>query len=383
MTGSAWRDLWVAVVERWLGPDRRSAGRSLVERGGVAVVEPRPGGVSARVTKARSAEDVTVDLSMPVLDEEEIAAIVSAVALDPRMSAAVVTGGLPPQLAGGGGDVRAALMPAAEELTGECSCGAWAEACDHQAALGWHLAELVESDPFVLLMLRGIGREEFVRQVRDARGAGVPTGEPRDPDRGTNAAAAYRAEPQPLPRSAALPWRAGSAIDLGAAPPADSGIDAGVLSALVDDVAQRAVELLQSYPGTGLELSAEEDLVRRAVGLTGTEALEAHAEHLGWAADELAAATDAWRIGGVDALRVLRHRWDAPADTLAAGAASLSGRTRISHNVISAPGMQLRLDRHGKWWRLRPDDELGWVVATEGFDDLADAAEAPAITPGT
>lgn len=383
MSSSTWRDLWVAELERWLGPERRAAGRSLAESGGVTVVEPRPGGVSARVARARSTEEVAVDLSLPVLAPDEIAAMIAEVATDPRMSAYVVTGGLPPQLARSDEAVRTSLLPDADELSGECSCGAWAEVCDHQGALGWLIAGLVEADPFVLLMLRGVGREEFVRQVRDARGAGVPTGEPRDPDRGVPAVAAYRATPREPPRGAALPWRAGSSVDLGAAPPADSGVEAGVLSGLVDDMARRAVALLQSHPGTGLELSADEDLVRRAVDITDPEVVSVYAEHLGWSVLELRAATDAWRIGGVAALRVLRDRWEAPIDTLQAAAGLLIGRSRTAHNVISAPGMQLRLDRHGRWWRFRPDDVLGWVVATEAFDDPADAAEAPAVNPET
>ena len=140
-------------------------------------------------------------------------------------------------------------------------------------------------------------------------------------------------------------------------------------------MAGRAVAMLQSRGGTGLELSLEEDLVRRATGSPGR--LARYAEMLGWPLDELRAAADAWRIGGSGGLRVLRDRWEAPADVMAEATAQVPARTRVAYNVVSGPGFQLRLDHNGQWWRFRPDDELGWMLATEGFDDPADAADAP------
>lgn len=375
MTASVWHELWIRSLESWIGSERRSAGRSLAESGAVQEVEPRPGGFRARIVRKRGADALSVDLAVPVLAADVIAGVIADVAGDPRMAAYVLTGGLPPQLATVGSDGRPAMVPDASEISGECSCGEWTGVCDHLAALGWYLAGLVAADPFMILMLRGVGRDEFVRGVRQFRGGAPPTGEPRDPDPGVEARAAYAAPSHPLPRSAPLPWRAADPVDLGSVPPSDSGVEADALVDLVADMAGRAVAMLQSRGGTGLELSLEEDLVRRATGSPGR--LARYAEMLGWPLDELRAAADAWRIGGSGGLRVLRDRWEAPADVMAEATAQVPARTRVAYNVVSGPGFQLRLDHNGQWWRFRPDDELGWMLATEGFDDPADAADAP------
>jgi uncharacterized Zn finger protein len=381
-SGETWRDLWLGLLDDRLGADRRGAGRRLFEQGRVHDVEPRPGGVSARVSVGRSGESVVADLAVPTFGADQVDSVVGAVAADPRLSAEVVTGGLPVALARSGGSNGPGLLPSGDRLVGECGCGEWADACDHVAALGWWIAEQIVADPFVILLLRGVGHEEFVGAVRARRGGAPPVGEPRDPDQGVDGGEAYRRTPSELPRHPPLPWRPSEPTGLGVGPPADSGIDGTALVELVGDVARRAVDLLHTVGGSGLDLTAEEDLVRRAAGLDDPARLEVSARLLGWSLDELRVATAAWQVGGVDAVRVQRDRWDAPAERLAEGAAAveealgLTGRrARVAANVVSGPGLQLRLDRRGRWWRFRPDDELGWVVTTEGFDDPAEAAD--------
>ena len=168
-------------------------------------------------------------------------------------------------------------------------------------------------------------------------------------------------------------------------PPVDSGIDAAALQSLVADAATRAVALLADEQDAALDLDVHEDLIRRAVADQGEGAADNArlAERLGWRPVAAGAASAAWRVGGRAGLRAARYYWDAPAHELDEAARAASARrgvrTRVSRNVVSGAGFQLRLDRDRRWWRFAPDDELGWVLDSEGFEDPVDALEAPAV----
>jgi len=54
---------------------------------------------------------------------------------------------------------RVELLPYGSELGSTCTCEAWADPCPHALAVMYQLAWLMEDDPFVLLHLRGLGRD--------------------------------------------------------------------------------------------------------------------------------------------------------------------------------------------------------------------------------
>jgi uncharacterized Zn finger protein len=59
-----------------------------------------------------------------------------------------------------------ALLPyQAKDLTSQCSCPDYAKPCKHVAGTYYHVAELIEQDPFLLFQLRGLSREALHREL--------------------------------------------------------------------------------------------------------------------------------------------------------------------------------------------------------------------------
>src|SRR3954449_1858510 len=65
------------------------------------------------------------------------------------------------------------------DLKTECSCPDWSNPCKHVAAVYYLLGEEFDRDPFLLFRLRGLSRDELVRQLGKAKVAG-PTPAPAE-----------------------------------------------------------------------------------------------------------------------------------------------------------------------------------------------------------
>src|SRR6478735_8404748 len=72
------------------------------------------------------------------------------------------------------------LLPFGGELEASCTCSAWVDPCAHALAAAYQVAWLVDADPFVLLALRGLSREDLLGRLhnREERRSEVPD----DPD---------------------------------------------------------------------------------------------------------------------------------------------------------------------------------------------------------
>ncbi len=314
---------------------------------------------------------VTATVGVRPLTDDEWSRLVTQLGTRPSVTASVLVGDLPPEL----GD---ALVPTWDDLSWVCTCEAWEEPCRHTWAVLLHLAERIETDPNLLLVLRSRNRAALLGALDGREPSGPSQTGPTSrhgPDgeiTGDDPAQAFGREPAELPRPLALPWRPGTVGAWPVAVPADSGLDMDDLRALVADAADRATRLLSGDEPSGLYLSRDEDLIRRVA--TGEAAADSVAEVLGATRAEVEARAEAWRIGGPRGLSVHDDGW--PAEDAALGAAvDALGGGRSFANVVQHRGTQLRVDQSGAWWRFRPDDALGWVLAGGPFDEPADALE--------
>lgn len=71
-----------------------------------------------------------------------------------------------------------ALLPGVGDLDPECDCPDWGNPCVHAGALCYQAAWLLDADPFVLLLLRGRGREEIVTALTTGPGRTPGPGRP-------------------------------------------------------------------------------------------------------------------------------------------------------------------------------------------------------------
>ncbi|QBR92801.1 hypothetical protein [Nocardioides euryhalodurans] len=184
-----WGKAWVrAVEESAYGEGELRRGRTLARGGRVGAITVEPGGFLAAVEEG---DDVlTVTGSVPVLDASGLATFTETVAAEAGRVAALLAGDLPHGLVEHAEEAGVELLPFGGELATRCSCEPWTDPCHHALAVLQQLTWLLEADPFVLLALRGIERDELLARLHAAAPAGP---EETDPDLDLAVDAAQRA----------------------------------------------------------------------------------------------------------------------------------------------------------------------------------------------
>ena len=141
----------------------------------------RPARWPARVRSARSRSSAgrflaavedgdelwSTSTSLPVLDEPERAAFVEAVAAEAGRLPALLAGDLPHLLVEHAEEAGVELLPYGGELAASCTCAAWVDPCAHALAVAYQVAWLADADPFVLLALRGLPREDLLARLHE------------------------------------------------------------------------------------------------------------------------------------------------------------------------------------------------------------------------
>ena len=186
-----WAKAWVRAVEEasYSAADLTTA-RALSRSGRIGQISVEPGRFVAAVEDERGLWAVLG--SVAVLDASATEALVETVAAEAGRVAALLTGDLPHTLVEHAEEAGAELLPYGGELGSTCTCQAWTDPCPHGLAVMYQLAWLLESDPFVLLHLRGLAREDLLTRVHE-RTEQAGTGADHDPDVDVAAEAALRA----------------------------------------------------------------------------------------------------------------------------------------------------------------------------------------------
>ncbi len=361
-----WSQRWTEGLVELAGLDehRLSRGRTARKMEQVGAIEVEPGIVRAVVHTASQERTI---IGVAPLSDAGWETAMKQITGQASLSAALLAGELPEALA-------EFLLPGYGEVSCDCSCADGGEPCVHAAALLHAVGDLFDVEPFALMLIRGRGRNDLLTEVRKRRSQllGVVEIEgvdlPRGADPGTSASESWRRTPQPLGTSPRVPRQPGSLVTLAAPPPSDSGIDESDLRALIADAASRAHGVLTGDGETGLSLSTGADVVRRAA--SGDVASISAATKV--PLDELSSAAQAWQFGGAAGLRVSRRKWEPTPEQLQPGVLALGRNARVRANRVSLLRSQLRLDEDGMWWLFHADDELGWVLASEGAADPVD-----------
>ena len=178
-----WGKAWVRAVEEaaYAEGDLR-AGRTLARGGHVGQIATEPGRYVAAVEDGRGVW--TVEGSIPVLDPRDADALVEAVAAESGRVAALLRGDLPHTLVEHAEEAGVELLPYGGELGSSCTCDHWTDPCRHALAVLQQLTWVIEGDPFVLLQLRGLPRDELLARLHARTGPDEPDGpdETGDPD---------------------------------------------------------------------------------------------------------------------------------------------------------------------------------------------------------
>ena len=400
-----WGAAWVDALEQRarLDPNRLPRGRDYARSGTVGELTLAPGEARAQV-QGRKTEPYEVRIRVRRFTDEEWDRVLTAISARLGHAAAMLDGELPPEIAEDAASAGLDLLPGGGEIGPRCSCPDDADPCKHSAAACYLVADALDADPFVLLLLRGRTRDQVLAGVRTRRrgAAGeAPTGvsgrvaaSPRAGagraanDEGVDARVAFDA-PVPwaeIPAPPLPPARPGQPAALPVDPPAwrpELGSD---LLGLAADAAARAWEMAVGVTAdAGLGLSVDADLARRAAWALGTPMFGPIAARSGIGGRELARQALAWRHGGLAGLELLHREWDPVAeepesgDLLKAARNVLRSKTgaadSVQGNRVTAGRLQLRLGRDLRWYPYARSDG-DWEPSGPPEGDPAQAVAA-------
>ncbi|NPC98098.1 SWIM zinc finger family protein [Nocardioides sp. zg-DK7169] len=195
-TASWWGRAWLRAVEEAAYSDEDLvAGRAVARSGRVGRITVESGGFLAAVED--DGEAWTVVGAVPVLDRAAADAFVETVAAESGRVAALLAGDLPHALVEHAEEAGVELLPYGGELGASCTCDAWTDPCPHALGVLLQLGRLLDEDPFVLLHLRGLPREDLLARLHalsigaapsaDAPGAAAEDPAEHDLDTGIDA----------------------------------------------------------------------------------------------------------------------------------------------------------------------------------------------------
>ncbi|MGX4693834.1 SWIM zinc finger family protein [Streptomyces sp. JNUCC 63] len=400
--GTWWGHAWLKALEDTvLDTEQVRAGRRLARAGAVGAVSVRPGRITA-VVHERDRTAHRADVLLEELSDGEWARFLNVAVERSGHLAALLDRELPPHLVE---DVAAAgieLLPGIGDLEPECDCGAW-DHCGHTTALCHMMAQLLDQDPFVLLLMRGRDERALFAELR-ARDSADDDGPP--PPDGVDAAEAYAAAfvLPPLPPLPEPPAAPGSPPSLDTEAPPAPGVDPAALEFLAAQTAVaahlRLGETLQTATGEHapagkhtpvVEPTLAQDAVRLAAGASDGAVLDRLAEGSGRDRQELARAVLAWRFGGSAGLSALEEEWTPDGEAHARACAAVESaweqderpslRAEGNRWTVVGEDRQLRLGRDGRWWPYRKE-QGHWVPAGGAGRDPVTALAATERDPG-
>ena len=173
-----WAKAWVRAVEEasYSSADLALA-RTISRSGRIGQISVRPGQFVAAVEDEHGLWAVLG--TVPELDRGARDALVETVGAEAGRVAALLSGDLPHTLVEHAEEAGVELLPYGAELESTCTCDAWTDPCPHALAVMYQLAWLIDDDPFVLLHLRGLARDDLLARLHGRTElAAPPFGDP-------------------------------------------------------------------------------------------------------------------------------------------------------------------------------------------------------------
>ena len=168
-----WGRAWLrAVEESAYGEKEQRTGRSLARAGAVGGITVDVGSLVASVEDHQGLW--TARVSLPVLDDTSMAALVEVIAAEAGRAPALLAGELPHPLVEHAEEMGVELLPYGGELDASCTCDAWIDPCVHALALLTQATYLLERDPLVLVHLRGLPRDDLLARLHERAAPAEP-----------------------------------------------------------------------------------------------------------------------------------------------------------------------------------------------------------------
>lgn len=223
-----WSRRWLEALEEMGIGSRLARGRSYARQGQVLSLAIQPGRVTASV-QGSSPRPYKVVIKLSPLIDMDWEHILDAMAADALLSARLLAGEMPREIVELFTRERISLFPEViDDLETACSCPDYANPCKHIAAVYYILAERFDSDPFLLLTLRGRDKEAISEALRQRRSTSFDDGgEPI-----AEHAPLELPPSQPLSERVLDFWQAGEEVERFALRPVEPGSQKAILREL-------------------------------------------------------------------------------------------------------------------------------------------------------
>lgn len=203
-----WGNAWIDAMEvSSLDSEALRRGRAYAHGGHVGTITISPGRISATVYGSDHTPHETV-VSLETFSADDWERLLGQVANRSGHVAALLDRDMPYELVADDAGVQ--LLPGMDDLDPRCSCEDWGHPCTHAAALCYQAAWLLDTDPFLLFLMRGRGEDELLEELqrRNARSKG-PGNTGQAPPSVLDAATVERTVSQAAARAAELLARTG------------------------------------------------------------------------------------------------------------------------------------------------------------------------------
>jgi len=161
--GKRWLDALENLGRFW--PNRLPRGRTYARKGAVKEIKLKPARIVAKVKGSRRSP-YRVVIAIRPFSEEEKRALFRILKERTFLLSSLLRLEVPQELLSVLSASGLKLIPDhPDEFDRSCSCPDWANPCKHIAAVFYTLTHAIDSDPFNLFLLRGIGKEEILKQL--------------------------------------------------------------------------------------------------------------------------------------------------------------------------------------------------------------------------
>jgi uncharacterized Zn finger protein len=164
-----WSKKWNNAISSFTISSRIDKGREYARVGNVLSIEVSKGEIEAEV-QGGSLTPYKVNMEIDIFSKEQWEKIMNIMARKAIFCAKLLNGEMPENIEEAFKEAGVSLFPKKQiHLITECSCPDAANPCKHIAAVHYMLGREFDKDPFVILKLRGMDKEEFLKALRVLR----------------------------------------------------------------------------------------------------------------------------------------------------------------------------------------------------------------------
>lgn len=166
-----WGKRWIEAIENvsTAFANRLPRGLDYARGGHIEDIRVGCGKVQAQV-QGRRKDPYKVTIQVKTLTNAQWNRVIQGMAERAACAASLLAGELSDQVIEAFAQCGLSLFPTRiREIKTTCSCPDWANPCKHIAAVLYNLGDALDSDPFLLLTLRGRTQEQVLEQLRASR----------------------------------------------------------------------------------------------------------------------------------------------------------------------------------------------------------------------